>query len=157
MEILVHPREEMNQCELNQFQEISNVKKRKKEQNKIKKQKKRMSRKEMKELGLYSLPRSTMKYEDYRELNKLWVNYMQDLIGDDFEQLTRNLDCTSPHYDNTSGQIHKSDFHGAKIKVVQSKCSSLVGQKGIVIMETKETFNILSKDNILRGMQKNIK
>lgn len=151
MEILVHPREEMNKVELNQFQELPNGKKRKKERIKLAKQKKRMSRKEMKDLGLYALPRSTMKYEQFRDLNKLWFNYMKDLIGDDYEQLKKNLDCTSSQYDVTSGQIHKSDFHGSKIKVLQSKCTSLVGHKGIVIMETKETFNILSKDNILRG------
>lgn len=151
MQIFVHPREK-NHCELNQFQELSNNKKKKKERNKSSKQKRRLSRKEMKNLGLYSLPRCTMKYDDYRDLNKLWINYMQQLFGDKYEQLNRNLDCSSAHYDETSSQIHKSDFHGAKIKVVQSKNSNLVGHRGILIMETKETFNILSKDNILRGM-----
>lgn len=151
MESLIHPREEMNQCELNQFQEIPNDKKRTKKSKTFRKQRKRISRREMKELGLYNLPRKTMKYDDYRELNQLWNKYMQEQLGDDLDQLKKGFECTSPHFDGSSGLIHKSDFHGAKIKVIQSKCASLIGHNGIVIMETKETFNILSKDNTMRG------
>lgn len=153
--MLIDPREKkkVNLNELNQYHELSNVKTVKKEK-KFKKQKKRLSRKEIKNLGLYSMPRESMKYNDYKNLNELWVGYMEEQLGDDFKQLEKSLTLADPHYDMMSGLIHKSDFHGAKIKVLQSKCSSLVGQKGIVIMETKETFNIISKDNILRIIPK---
>lgn len=50
-----------------------------------------------------------------------------------------------------STQIHKADFHGAKVKVVRSKCPSLVGIKGIVILDTKNTFKVIGKDDILRS------
>lgn len=50
-----------------------------------------------------------------------------------------------------SSLIHKSDFHGAIIKVVRSKCSTMVGHKGIVILDTKGTFNIIGKDNVLKS------
>lgn len=50
-----------------------------------------------------------------------------------------------------SSLIHKSDFHGAIIKVVRSKCSTMVGHKGIVILDTKGTFNIIRKDNVLKS------
>lgn len=158
MEVLIDPREKkkVNIDELNQYQELSNVKKKVvKEAKKFKKPKKRLSRKEMKNLGLYSLPRESInQYSDYKILNKLWIGYMQEQLGEDFKQLEKSLTAADPHYDMMSGMIHKSDFHGSKIKVIQSKCPSLVGHKGIVIMETKETFNILSKDNILRVIPK---
>lgn len=148
MKILVHQREVVG--DINAYQEIPNTKKiRKKKPKRL--QKKRMSRKEMKDLGMFALPREKLKYEDYTDLNELWNGYMLEQLGEDLDKIEKQLDCTSPHYDITSGLIHKSDFHGAKIKVIQSKNESLVGHKGIVIMETKETLNILSKDNILRG------
>lgn len=156
LEVLIDPREKkkVNINELNQYQELPNGKKRIKEPKKFKKQKKRLSRREMKDLGLYSLPRDSMKYDDYKNLNELWNGYMMEQLGDNFKQLEYSLTPTNPHYDMLSGTIHKSDFHGAKIKVVQSKCASMVGHRGIVIMETKETFSIISKDNILRIIPK---
>jgi ribonuclease P protein subunit POP4 len=148
MKVLVHQREEVS--EISQFHEIPNTKKvQKKKKRKL--QKKRMSRKEMKQLGMYSLPKEKLLYEDYTDLNELWDGYMLEQFGGDMEKIKEQLDCTSPQFDFTSGLIHKSDFHGAKIKVVQSKNESLVDHKGIIIMETKETFYILSRDNILRG------
>lgn len=50
-----------------------------------------------------------------------------------------------------SSLIHKSDFHGAMIKVVRSKCTTMVGHKGIIILDTKGTFNIIRKDNELKS------
>ena len=35
--------------------------------------------------------------------------------------------------------------------VIRSKCYSLVGISGIVAMETKNTFKLLGKDNIVRS------
>lgn len=156
LEVLVDPREKRktNIDDLSPYLELPNYKKKVKEPKKFKKQKKRMSRKEMKNLGLYSLPRKSMKYDDYKDLNALWIGYMQEQLGSDLKQLEKKLTLTDPQYDMMSGTIHKSDFHGAKIKVIKNKCPSMVGHKGIVIMETKETFNILSKDNILRIIPK---
>lgn len=154
MAILVHPKEGINQIELNQFQEIPIGKKPKAKKVKIQRtQKKRISRKELKELGLYTLPKKKLLYNDYIPLNDLWNGYMLEQFGDDFKQLEEKFNFTHNQYEIMSGLLHKSDFHGAKIKVIQSKCPSMVGHKGIVIMETRDTLNIISKDNILRGEQ----
>lgn len=156
MEFLVDSREKKktNIDELNQFQELSNVKKPKESKKILKQQKKRMSRQKIKNIGLYSLSRDAMKYNDFKNLNFLWIAYMEDQLGNNFRQLEKSLTLADPHYDMMSGTIHKSDFHGAKIKVIQSKCASMVGHKGIVIMETRETLNIISKDNMLRVIPK---
>lgn len=48
----------------------------------------------------------------------------------------------------------KADYHGAYIKVVQSRCPSLVGLEGLVIQETEGTFRLMCKDNKLRTVPK---
>ncbi|XP_070509592.1 ribonuclease P protein subunit p29 [Chironomus tepperi] len=158
IENLIHPREKKacNIQELNQHQALSNVKKKIKKPKKLQVQKKRLSRTEMKELGLYSLPKKTMKYDDYKELNSLWNSYMEQQLGTDIQQIQKRIDVTSFNYDQFSGLIHKSDFHGAKVKVLQSKCVSTVGIKGIIILDTKGTFNIICKDNVMRVVPKNV-
>jgi ribonuclease P protein subunit POP4 len=114
-----------------------------------------LSRNEFKNLGLYSLPRKTLKYEDYKQLNELWNSYMDQQFGaGDLKSVQLKFDPSHPHYDATSAILHKSDFHGAKLKVSSSKCASLVGHKGIVLMDSKGTFSIISKDNVLRVIPK---
>lgn len=114
-----------------------------------------MSRKEFKEIGLYSLPRKTMKFADYMKLNALWNSYMeQQFDSGDLDALKLKFDPTHPQYEQTSSIIHKSDFHGAKVKVTHSKCASLVGHKGIILIDSKGTFSIICKDNVLRIIPK---
>lgn len=138
------------------FNEIKNEHKKIKKPQKLRKQKKRLSRKEFKNLGLYALPRKTLRYTDYIQLNELWNSYMDHQLGaSDLKALQLKFNPTHPHYDQTSGLIHKSDFHGAKIKVTSSKCASLIGLKGIIVLDTKGTFSIISKDNVLRSLPKN--
>lgn len=141
--------------DLSIFTELKNEHKKVKKPQKQKQQKKRLSRKEFKELGLYSLPRKTLKYEDYLELNQLWDSYMdQQFDAGDLQSLQMKFSPSNPQYEQLSGLIHKSDFHGAKVKVTHSKCASLVGHKGIILMDTKGTFSIICKDNVLRVIPK---
>jgi ribonuclease P protein subunit POP4 len=154
IENLVHPREKKtdNIQNIHQYQEIQNEKqKTNKKVKQTKKQNKRLSRQQMKDMGMFSLPRKTLKYDDYQELNNIWNGYMESQLGTNVEELKNKFEVTSSQYEMVSGLIHKSDLHGAKIKVIQSKCVSLVGQKGIVLMDTKGTFNIICKDNVLRS------
>lgn len=78
MESLVHVREKKtaNIQALNKYQDVSNAKRKTKKPAKLKPQKKKLSRNEMRNLGLYSLPRKTLKYDDYKELNDLWNSYV---------------------------------------------------------------------------------
>lgn len=157
IEQLVDPREKKNSKiqDLTIFNEIKNEHKKVKKPQRLRKQKKRLSRKEFKTLGLYSLPRKTLKYCDYIKLNELWNSYMEQLFGTgDLKTLQMKFDPTHPQYDQTSAVIHKSDFHGAKVKVTYSKCASLVGHKGIILMDTKGTFSVICKDNVLRIIPK---
>lgn len=141
--------------DLTAYNEIKNEHKKVKKPQRLKKQKKRLSRKEFKELGLYSLPRKTLKYVDYIPLNELWNSYMEQQFGSgDLKTLAAKFDPACPPYELTSSILHKSDFHGAKVKVTHSKCASLIGHEGIILMDTKGTFSIIAKDNVLRIIPK---
>lgn len=153
---MVHTREKKNAKiqDISTFTELKNEHKKVRKPQKLRKQKKRLSRKEFKDLGLYSLPRKTLKYADYIPLSELWSSYMDQQLGDDLKTLQQKFDPTHPLFDQTSAVIHKSDFHGAKVKVSSSKCSSLIGHKGIILIDTKETVSIICKDNVLRVIPK---
>lgn len=49
-------------------------------------------------------------------------------------------------------KIASADFHGAKLTVVRSKCVSLVGLEGIVVRDTKFTFQIITMRSELKSM-----
>lgn len=114
------------------------------------KQRKHLSRIGLKKIGLYSLPKTTLKYADYVPLNQLWSSYISEQFGGmDVEK--KALTIGSLHYDQISQTILKSDYHGAKVKVIRSKCPSMVGAGGIVLLDTKHTWQVIGKDNKLRS------
>lgn len=48
--------------------------------------------------------------------------------------------------------FHRVDLHGADVTIVKAKNSSLVDITGIVLLETKNTFKILVKDDSIKGV-----
>lgn len=129
--------------------QLSNKKVRKNE-----KPSKTLTRKQFAELGLYTLPTKSLKYTDMLPLHDMWTQYIRQqlklyLIGNGEEQ--RIPEVHEATYDAFSKAVVKADLHGAIIKVAASKCPSLVGQTGIVVMETKNSFKIVSRDNRTRS------
>ncbi|XP_032527761.2 ribonuclease P protein subunit p29 [Danaus plexippus] len=109
-----------------------------------------LGRRERKKLGFYTIQRNTMKYNEMTPLNKVWCEYMSQLL-----ELDQPVpDYNSKNWEQFSQTLHKADFHGSYIQVVRSKCPSYVGKKGICIMDTRNTFKILSSDNILTTIPK---
>lgn len=47
--------------------------------------------------------------------------------------------------------LYRADYHGAELEVTRTKCSSLRGIRGIVLMDTKNTFKVISRDNVIRS------
>ena len=47
-----------------------------------------------------------------------------------------------------------ADYHGSLLEVVRSRCASRVGLKGIVIKDTKFTFEIVTKKDVLKTVPK---
>lgn len=51
-----------------------------------------------------------------------------------------------------SGQMLASaDMHGALVRVVRSRCVSRVGLEGIVVRDTRFTFDVVTKGNVVKG------
>ena len=52
----------------------------------------------------------------------------------------------------TAGRLCSADFHGAEVEVVRSRCVGRVGLKGIVLKDTKFTFEIITSADIIKSM-----
>jgi len=98
-----------------------------------------MSRRERKKSGMWEIPMEARKYELYKPLHHLWTQYMKELLGD----------IPTSNYSMIYSKLLKADFHGSVITVVQSKCPSYIGKSGILLKETENTFNIITKNNRL--------
>lgn len=55
------------------------------------------------------------------------------------------------HWETFMASLYKCDFHGAHIKVISSKCCSYVMVAGVIVIETKNTFQIVGVDNKLKS------
>ncbi|ORX40391.1 RNase P/MRP, p29 subunit [Piromyces finnis] len=98
-----------------------------------------MSRRERKKSGMWEIPMEARKFDLYISLHQLWKQYMKELLGE----------ISTTNYSLIYSKLLKADFHGSIITVVQSKCPSYIGKSGIVLKETENTFNIITKSNRL--------
>ncbi len=48
-------------------------------------------------------------------------------------------------------KLATADYHGAELTVVRSRCMGMVGLAGIVVRDTKFTFQIVTKKNELKS------
>lgn len=48
--------------------------------------------------------------------------------------------------------LASADFHGSLMQVVRSRCISRVGVQGIVVKDTKFTFELITRQNELKSM-----
>ncbi|XP_062560865.1 ribonuclease P protein subunit p29 [Armigeres subalbatus] len=113
------------------------------------KPKKKLSRKEISQMGIYALPQGSIRYQQIVPLHRLWCGYMARYLNN--EKLPDVVDI---QYNQLVSNILKADLHGAKLSVVRTKNPSMIGIKGIVVLETKGTFKVVSKDNKLRTIPK---
>jgi ribonuclease P protein subunit POP4 len=120
------------------------------------KSKKALSASEKRSLGLYRLPKKGMLYSSFLPLHSLWRGYMGELL--DLPSLEAggwepNLN-EEPRQLQLQIRLCRADLHGAMVKVSAAHCPSYVGLEGIVVMETKNTLQIISDDNRLRYIPK---
>lgn len=55
------------------------------------------------------------------------------------------------HWSGLMTSLYKCDYHGAHVKVISSRCCSYIGIQGVIILETKNTFQIVGPDNTLKS------
>ncbi|KAJ0172943.1 hypothetical protein K1T71_011119 [Dendrolimus kikuchii] len=146
------PKNEIDNIETELKKDFVLAKRRSKNQRSKKKKKKVrcLTRNEKKKLNFFNIPRNSLKYEDIQSMNEIWLDYVSQLL-----ELDKPIpECTSKSWETFTQSLYKADFHGSILKVVRSKCPSYVDKIGICIMDTRNTFKIICKENIITTIPK---
>ncbi|PSR75227.1 ribonuclease P protein subunit p29 [Coniella lustricola] len=130
-------------------QETARQARRKERERKEKKRKKALKPKPLsanqrRKLGLYKVPREGQQYATFVPLHQLWLGYVREILG-------------SEVYTGGQGaaiKLSAADFHGAEIEVARSACTGRVGIKGIVIKDTRFTFEVITAKNTIKIVPK---
>lgn len=106
-----------------------------------------LSAKRKRALCIYEIPKEQRKYSIYEPLHDMWCEYMREIL------------CITPeraYVDPNSGGpfLVSADYHGALVEVVRSRCVSRVGLRGIVVKDTKYTFEIITNKDELKTVPK---
>ncbi|KAL3459162.1 hypothetical protein BJX64DRAFT_207646 [Aspergillus heterothallicus] len=127
-----------------------------------------LSAREKRQSGLYELPKEECKYAIFKELNRMWVDYMCEILDlgpgawrpqnnqqnqkgqGQGQQEPRPLVSALSH----GSKLVSADFHGADIQVVRSRCAGRVGIKGIVVRDTKFTFVVVTEKDEVKTIPK---
>ena len=112
------------------------------------KKSKPLSAKQKRALCVYDIPKEQQKYAIYEPLYAMWCTYMRGVLA--LSDGKRNyVDA------NGAGQMLVSaDYHGALVEVVRSRCVDRVGLKGIVVKDTKFTYEIVTVEDELKTVPK---
>lgn len=119
---------------------------RKKEKSQRRRKPKPLSAKEKRRLGIYEIPDDAKKYEIYEPLHRMWLGYMWEILG------MKEGEPSHITAQSAGSKLASADYHGAKITVVRSRCVGMVGLEGIVVKDTKFTFQVITKKNELKGI-----
>ncbi|KAG8944402.1 hypothetical protein FRC04_001982 [Tulasnella sp. 424] len=92
-------------------------------------------------------------YSLFLPIHHLWVAYIAELLN--LQKQPENLK-TPPtlNVPTAHAKLVKADFHGAIITVKDSKSPSLIGQSGIVVHESENTFKIITQRNKFKVIPK---
>ncbi len=90
-----------------------------------------------------SLKNEKLNYEELLSMNKLWQDYIKDLMNN------------SNNEENILSKMLKADLHGAILTVINSTNKNNIGISGIVLFESRRTFNLLNKKNEIKTILKN--
>ena len=119
---------------------------RKKEKESRRRKPKPLSAREKRISGIYDIPKSAQNYEIYAPLHTMWLGYMWEILAISEQGTGAYVTAQS-----AGSKLASADYHGAKILVVRSRCTSLVGLAGIVVRDTKFTFQIITQKNELKS------
>ncbi|KAF8622557.1 hypothetical protein AX15_006907 [Amanita polypyramis BW_CC] len=122
-------------------------------------------RKEAKEKGFWNFDKTQVTFHNMLPLHHLWMGYMSELLG--LAPLSTAMEMRPAPPMPSSASMHaklvKADLHGSMIKgkpslpfgqlipqlraVHQSKNTSVLGLSGIVILDTANTFSIVTRQD----------
>ena len=89
------------------------------------------------------LKKEKMNYENLLELNKMWQEYITELMNNN-----------TSNEETILSKMLKADLHGAILNVINSTNKNNIGISGIVLFESRRTFNILTKKNEIKTILK---
>lgn len=118
---------------------------RKAEHKKRRQKPKPLSAREKRITGIYDIPREQQKYAIYEPLHKMWVGYMWEVLG--IEEGKKPFITAQ----GAGPKLVSADYHGAELTVVRGRCVGMVGLRGIVVKDTKFTFQIITPKNRLKS------
>ena len=104
-----------------------------------------LSAKEKRITRIYDIPENSKKYEIFVPLHRMWVGYMWEILG------MKEGEQAFVTVNSAGSKLASADYHGAELTVVRSRCVSTVGLQGIVVRDTKLTFQIITKKNDLKS------
>lgn len=107
-----------------------------------------LSAKQKRALSLYEIPKERQKYAIYEPLHKMWCGYLREILG------LAEGKRTHVEAQDAGPFLASADYHGALVEVVRSRCSSRVGLTGIVVKDTKFTFEIVTKGDVVKTCPK---
>ena len=90
-----------------------------------------------------TLKKEKMDYDTLLSMNQLWQDYIKDLMNN------------SNNEENILSKMLKADLHGAILTVINSTNKNNIGISGIVLFESRRTFNLLNKKNEIKTILKN--
>ena len=128
---------------------------------------KRLTAREKRDLNLYKVKKDTLKFQSFKKLHYLWKDYMREIIDFDSLNSVKSKDDIRRHpLEEFGGRIKaildeplqlkvcRADLHGCYLKVSKALNACLVGIQGIVVMETRNTLQIINKKNTLLTVPK---
>jgi len=125
---------------------------------KRKRKPKSLSAKEKRELRIYDIPKSeirfpfrnaslTSSHQNFTPLNTLWNKYISEIVP---------LGAHEPTTAANGATLLKADYHGALMMVEGCRCKSRIGISGICVKETKNMFEIVTfGDKLLKIPKEN--
>ena len=109
----------------------------------------KMSHRQLKRDGLYDYELNGAKYADFLPMHKLWVGYISTVLGN--KRFAQPEDVMQ---DVVGTKLLKADYHGAFVTVQECGTPSMVGVCGIVLLERRNTFLIITKHSELKKVPK---
>ncbi|KAI2619155.1 ribonuclease P protein subunit p29 [Hypoxylon sp. NC1633] len=96
-----------------------------------------LSARHRRRLGLYDIPKPVQKYAVFEPLNRLWLGYIREVLGNELYTGGQGA----------AAKLSAADFHGAEVEVSRSSCHGRVGIRGIVVKDSRYALEIITKNN----------
>ncbi|TVY86497.1 Ribonuclease P protein subunit, partial [Lachnellula willkommii] len=109
-----------------------------------------LSARQKRALCIYEIPKAAQKYAVYEPLHRMWVGYIQEILGLEAAGTGKNLPVTGP----AAAKLCSADYHGAELEVVRSRCVSRVGVRGIVVRDLRGVFEVVTKGDRVKVVPK---